>query len=123
MIVTETTEGKKHDFKIYKEEDIGDAIPDDIPSYVDNGFQGIEKVSPKLTVRMPKKKPKGKELSPEDKESNRGISKIRILSEHAIGGVKRYGIVSDIYRNHKKDFDDEVMLISCGLWNYYLKTA
>ena len=34
LIVTETTEGKKHDFKIYNEDDIGDAIPDDIVSFL-----------------------------------------------------------------------------------------
>ena len=123
LIVTKTAEGKKHDFKIYKDEGLGDAIPDDIPSYVDNGFQGIQKLCPRMTVIIPKKKPRGKELSTEDKENNREISKIRVLSEHAIGGVKRLGIVSDIYRNHKEDFDDDVMLVSCGLWNYYLKTA
>ena len=26
------------------------------------------------------------------------------------GGVKRYGVVSQIYRNHKYDFDDKLML-------------
>jgi len=123
LIVTETEEGKKHDFKIYKDDGVGDAIPDDIPCFVDTGFQGIEKASPKLRVIMPKKKPRGGELSLEDKENNKEISKRRILSEHAIGGVKRYGIVSDVYRNHRKGFDDEVMLVACGLWNYYLKTA
>ena len=106
-----------------KDEGVGDAIPDDIPCFVDNGFQGIEKASPRLTVIMPKKKPRGGELSTDEKENNKEISKRRILSEHSIGGVKRYGIVSDVYRNHRKGFDDEVMLVSCGLWNYHLKTA
>jgi len=123
LILTETAEGKKHDFKMYKDEGVGDAIPEDIPCFVDTGFQGIEKESPHLRVIMPKKKPRGGELSLEDKANNKGISKRRILSEHSIGGVKRYGIVSDIYRNHKEGLDDEAMLVACGLWNYYLKAA
>ena len=123
LIVTETEEGKKHDFKIYKDDGIGDALPEDIPCFVDTGFQGIETESPKLTVVMPKKKPRGGELSVEEKVSNKETSRRRILSEHAIGGVKRYGIVSDVYRNHRRGLDDEVMMVACGLWNYYLKTA
>ena len=123
LIVTETVEGKKHDFKIYKDDKIGDAIPEDIPCFVDTGFQGIEAESPRLMIRMPKKKPSGGELSAEEKASNKETSRRRILSEHAIGGAKRYGIVSDVYRNHRKDLDDTVMLVACGLWNYYLKTA
>lgn len=123
LIVTETEEGKKHDFKIYKDDGIGDALPEDIPCFVDTGFQGIETESPKLTVVMPKKKPRGGELLVEEKVSNKETSRRRILSEHAIGGVKRYGIVSDVCRNHRRGLDDEVMMVACGLWNYYLKTA
>lgn len=123
LIVSETTEGKRHDFKIYKEDGIGDALPEGIPCFVDTGFQGIETESPRLTVVMPKKKPRGGELSEEEKASNKETSRRRILSEHAIGGAKRYGIVSDVYRNHRRGFDDSVMLVACGLWNYYLKTA
>ena len=41
--------------------------------------------------------------------------------EHVIGGVKRFGIVSDKFRNRKDWFDDKVMVISCGLWKYRLK--
>ncbi|HEC66606.1 MAG TPA: hypothetical protein ENI23_15125 [bacterium] len=72
---------------------------------------------------MPKKKPRGGELLVEEKVSNKETSRRRILSEHAIGGVKRYGIVSDVCRNHRRGLDDEVMMVACGLWNYYLKTA
>jgi len=123
LMVSETREGKTHDFKIYKDDGIGDGIPGDIPCFVDTGFQGIEGESPRLMIVMPKKKPPGGELSVEEKASNRETSGRRILSEHAIGGAKRYGIVSDVYRNHRRDLDDTVMLVACGLWNYYLKTA
>jgi len=65
-----------------------------------------------------KKKPKGKELTDDAKAWNRVVSGFRVLVEHAIGGVKRFGIVSDKFRNRKDEFDDKVMLVSCGLWNY-----
>ncbi len=86
--------------------------------WVDLGFTGFEKDYPDTLVIMPKKKPKGKELTADAKAWNRIVSGFRVLVEHAIGGVKRFGIVSDKFRNRKDGFDDKVMLISCGLWNY-----
>src|SRR5438093_12402127 len=56
----------------------------------------------------PKKKPKGKELSPEQREQNHLISSIRIVIEHIIGGIKRCRIVKDVFRNTKAKYDDLV---------------
>ena len=82
------------------------------------GFTGFEKDYPDTLVIMSKKKPKGKELTDDAKVWNRIISSFRVLVKHAIGGVKRFGTVSDKFRNRKDGFDDKVMLISRGLWNY-----
>ena len=46
------------------------------------------------------------------------ISRIRILVEHVISGVKRCHIVQDVFRNTKDQFDDLVMEIACGLHNF-----
>ncbi|WP_036226283.1 transposase family protein, partial [Mesoaciditoga lauensis] len=69
---------------------------------------------------QPKKKPRGKKLTPEDKRKNKLISSIRVRIEHAIGGAKVFHIVRDVYRNHKKGFEDMVMEIACGLHNLRL---
>ncbi len=67
---------------------------------------------------LPKKTPKGKELTADAKAWNRIVSGVGVLVEHVIGGVKRFGIASDNFRNRKDGFGDKVMWISCGLWNY-----
>ena len=67
---------------------------------------------------MPTKKPKGKELTQEQKQENKEISSLRILVEHAIGGVKRCRIVKERLRCTKFGFEDTVMLIACGLHNF-----
>ena len=67
-----------------------------------------------------KKKPKGRELTPDEKEKNRLISSIRVQAEHVISGVKRYRIVQDKLRNWKKGFSDLVMETCCGLHNFRL---
>jgi hypothetical protein len=43
--------------------------------------------------------------------------------EHAHAGIKRYNAASAVYRNRVTDFDDRLMLVAAGLWNFYLDAA
>jgi len=96
-------------------EEWGVTFPKGSKLWKDTGFQGYE---PKgIKTYQPKKKPKGRDLTNDEKKENKAISKIRIGVEHAIGGAKVFHIVRDIYRNHKEGFIDLVMEIACGLHN------
>ena len=81
----------------------------------DTGFHGH--LPDGINVKMPTKKPKGKELTVEQKEANRSISSFRVLVEHAIGGAKRCRIVKDRFRCHKFCFDDLVMELAIRVLN------
>ena len=72
---------------------------------------------------QPKKKPKGGELTEEEKESNKLISRVRIVVEHIIAGIKRLHIVKDVFRNIKEGYDDLVMRLACGLHNFRVRFA
>ena len=115
-LLTPTCEGKKHDKKIADETRL--VLPEGSILAQDTGFQGYALAN--VTMIQPMKKPRGKELTPEQKESNRRISSLRIRVEHAIGGVKRYRIVKDQLRVRKDDFRDRVMETCCGLHNFRL---
>jgi hypothetical protein len=111
--LSKTFDGSVHDKKIANEQPV--CFPAGITLWQDTGFLGH---TPKnVTVKMPAKKPKGKELTQEQKRENKKISSFRILVEHAIGGVKRCRIVKERLRCTKFGFDDRVMLIACGLHN------
>jgi hypothetical protein len=112
--LSSTYDGSWHDKKIADEQAI--CFPKGITLWQDTGFQGHNPAN--VNVRMPTKKPKGKELTVEQKEANKKISSYRIKVEHAIGGVKVYRIVKERFRCTKFNFDDEVMLIACGLYNF-----
>lgn len=116
LLLTPTCEGTRHDKKIADE--TGLILPRGSSLCQDIGFQGF--VLPGVTILQPVKKPRGKELTPEQKESNRQISSLRIRVEHAIGGVKRYRIVKDQVRARKDNFRDRVMETCCGLHNFRL---
>lgn len=119
--LSETVNGKDHDFSILKKHAPPDNMPKDIKKHFDLAFEGFEKQFPGHIVSIPEKKPRAKEMDPATKEQNKQKSSVRVRVEHAIGGVKRLRIVSDVFRGKEKGFDDIVILISCGLWNYHLK--
>lgn len=114
LYLSGTHEGKKHDKKIADEE--GYPFPAGSKLLQDTGFQGYKPDG--ITVLQPKKKPRGDELTPEDKIINRAISSIRVEVEHHIGGVKRAQIVVQKFRNRVEGFVDEVMETACGLHNF-----
>ena len=122
-LLTSTKPGSKHDYGMTKEEEFPNHIPKWVEVHLDNGFEGMDKDYNHLKIFKPKKKPKGKPLPNNQKKRNTGLSSIRVIVEHAIGGIKRMNIVSNIYRNRVRDFEDQVMLISSGLWNYHLSTG
>ncbi|MCP4209082.1 MAG: transposase [Shimia sp.] len=108
-----THEGKKHDKKLADEQDLH--FPPNSKLWKDTGFQGYEPAN--TETFQPKKKPKGGELTPDEKVQNAAISSARIGVEHTIGGVKVFRIVQTVFRNDKHGFDDLVMETACGLHN------
>lgn len=114
VYMSQTQPGSYHDKKVVQELD-GRRFPSGSVLLQDSGFLGFD--PPGADVWMPQKKPKGKPLAPWWKKINRAISSIRIGVEHVISGIKRCHIVSDLFRNFKKGFDDRVMEVACGLHN------
>lgn len=109
-----TQPGSKHDKACADEENY--TFPSGSTLFQDTGFQGYAPEG--ASTEQPTKKPRGKELSPEQKEENRKISSKRVLIEHSIGGIKIFQSVSTIFRNIKEGFEDLVMETVCGLFNF-----
>ena len=108
-----TCEGKRHDKRLADGQ--GLTFPKGSKLWKDTGFQGYEPEG--VTTLQPKKKPKGGELTPQEKEDNRRISRVRVRVEHSIAGVKVFRSVRDIYRNLKTGFEDSLIETACGLHN------
>jgi hypothetical protein len=121
LVLSKAREGKLHDKKFHDEEDMAGNIPDAIPIELDLGFLGVDKQYNNICI--PHKKPKGGALTQAQKAANRSLSQSRVVCENAFAGVKRYGAVSAVDRNHIEAFDDRLMLTAAGLWNFYLMAA
>jgi len=122
-----TFSGHTHDYTMLKEE-----FPPEkawfqflqVPA--DLGYQGIVSDYSGENIGIPHKKSRKSKknpitsLSDEQKAENRALSKIRILVENAIRGLKRYNILVHRFRSHRKKFDDDAVGIAAGLWNFNL---
>lgn len=61
------------------------------------------------------------QLTKEQKEYNKEVSKVRIYVEHAIGGLKRYRVLINRNRLKKYSLKNDILGICAGLWNFKIK--
>ena len=119
--VSQAYMGATHDYSLLKTElEPGLGWFADLTVRVDLGYQGFATDYPEATTFIPKKKPRGGELTVEEKEKNRDLAKERIYVEHSIGGIKRYDILSTVSRIHDTDLYDKVLATCAGLWNFFI---
>ena len=112
-----TYEGKWHDQALADDEPY--SLPGQSRVYQDMGFQGFTVAG--VIIVQPKKKPRGGDLTSEEKEQNQYINRIRVRIEHVIGSVKRYRIVKDKLRLWRAHIHDMLMETCCGLHNFRLR--
>lgn len=101
--------GKTHDFNIYKDQKNRDRFHG-VPKKADSGYQGIKKYD--ADAEIPFRKPKNGELTTEQKTYNHNLSKKRIKVENVIREVKIFNILSDIYRNRRKNHNIKTNIIA-----------
>lgn len=121
LIMTPSKSGRRHDKRLADKEHLTHVIPPRVIIWTDTGFQGIQAKHP--NVIMPKKATKKRPLTEQEKEENRIISGIRVLSEHAIRGFKRFKAATDTLRNRIPNADDLMNRLAAGLWNLHLQYA
>ncbi|MCX6706211.1 MAG: transposase [Candidatus Woesebacteria bacterium] len=116
LYLSETRDGSVHDKRVIEDEGLSPGkYKKPILLGLDLGFEGLS--IPGFKPMLPKKKPKGQELTEVQKSQNKTFSRIRVKVENAICGVKRSRCVFDTYRNIKVGTDDLLMSVACGLHN------
>jgi DDE superfamily endonuclease/Helix-turn-helix of DDE superfamily endonuclease len=97
MSVSKSHGGRKHDFRIRKEEPL---LPMNAEKYVDLGYQGLQKTSSNVT--LPFKRKKGQRLTKQQKQHNQKLASFRMKIEHKFREIKIFKIMSETYRNFGK---------------------
>lgn len=110
--------GRVHDLSLFKRSKVHLA-PESL-CLADKGYQGIAKVHANSIT--PQKKPPRKRLSDADKQANRALARLRVKVEHSIRRLKRFRILSERYRNRRRNFTRRVHLLA-GILNFELTLA
>ena len=122
-----TFSGHNHDYLMLKQE-----LPPELDWFADLnvrvalGYLGIKSDYRGDQIAIPTKKPRqsqknpNPQLSDEQKAANKALSQLRIFIEHAMGGMKHYNILVHTFRNRIEHFEDDVIGVCAGLWNFVL---
>ena len=117
LFLSETADGRVQDKRL------ADATPYPLPTgsqlLQDLGFLAF--TLPAVEILMPTKKPRGQELTLEQKAANHAVARRRVRIEHVNSRVKRCRIVKDTLRLLKAGLRDLVMEICCALHNFRLR--
>lgn len=104
LCVSEPVPGRRHDRWAIGE--VGwEAELDHLQWIADPGYQGTSAITPQ-------KKPRGRELTDEQKESNREISLIRSAVERAIAHLKNWKILATGYRARLAELPRVIRIVS-----------
>ena len=122
-----TVAGSQHDYSLFKQEFDPELNWFELfKLWLDLGYLGIKTDYQALEINIPHKKPRKSKaspnpsLTPEQKAENQQVSRRRIVVEHAICRMKRFRIVTAVFRNRKENFVDDVALITAALSNWML---
>jgi hypothetical protein len=114
LLLTDTYAGSVHDKRI------ADAHPYPLPAgsclLQDLGFLAF--TLDEVVCLTPFKKPRGGELTPDQKAFNQQLASIRVRIEHVNSSVKRCRIVKDVCRLRIVGAQDAIMEIACSLHNF-----
>lgn len=118
LLVSPTKPGRRHDKNCADRINLAETVPKHVGIWEDSAFQGMQHKHPNTVIA--KRARKNRPLTGAEKEENRVISSFRVVAEHAIGGMKRYRVMTDTLRNKIGVFDDRVAVVTAAIWNYHL---
>lgn len=107
--------GRIHDYEIFKNKH--PTIPLQVENILDLGYLGAKNDFPTVKYVLPLRKKRKSELSSEEKRYNRKHSKLRVIIEHTISRIKKFGIMGTKFRNKLRRYNHASDIVS-GLVNF-----
>lgn len=108
-----TVGGRMHDYKLFQQSNLPDVVPKESTLYMDSGYQGVQKDYPDLSVALPYKRHRGKkELTHSEKIFNKKQRRIRIPVENAIARLKKYNVLSQVYRHSLQNYNQTFRFVA-----------
>jgi len=112
---TDHDRGRIHDYEIFKNKH--PTTPPQVENILDLGYMGVQNDFPTVKSVLPVRKKRKSELTDGEKRHNRKHSKLRIIVEHTVSRIKKFGIMGTKFRNRLGRYDHASDIVS-GLVNF-----
>ena len=122
LSVSDSVPGALHDYPLLQKSGFLSHLHHQINTHVDLGYLGADTDFPDHRWVMPKRKPRMKELSGRDLKQNHQKASFRIIVEHVFAALKKFQILSQIYRNRRPTYHYKFQIVA-GLYNLRLGCA
>jgi hypothetical protein len=123
-----TTCGSTHDYQLLKNEfDANLGLLDLFDLLADLDYLGLVTDYDLPPQSLPHRKPRRSKKRPDaalsdaQRAENVAHARRRVKVEHAISGAKRLGCVAQTCRNKSNTFNDRLLALACGIWNWHLR--
>lgn len=104
--VSKTVEGKRHDFRLFKETVSPLATSGSVKLLADSGYQGIHEQRPNLMAEISSRRFRGSPpFTRKENRANRVFASVRVRVEHALGRLKKFGALSGVYRHSLQGYN------------------
>jgi IS5 family transposase len=114
--LSKSVPGSVHDYKLFHRSGVDRVVPAEYGLRVDKGYQGIKRGYEHREVQIPRRASKLHPLTPVQKRENRRLASQRVVVEHTIARIKKYGVIGQTFRHRITEYDP-VMRVVCGLVN------
>jgi hypothetical protein len=115
--VSDSVPGATHDLTLLLESGVLGRLDAGAAVMVDKGYNGLTKQDPDVAVVIPFKKPRGGELSVEQREHNRAVARHRVVVEHTLAQVNRFTVLRQVFRGQKRCRHSQVVRVVAKLVN------
>jgi hypothetical protein len=115
--ISESVPGSTHDLTLLVGSAVLTGLGEGEEAMTDKGYVGVDKYHPGVPVVMPYKKPRGGELSDEQRAFNREVSRHRIVVEHTMAQLNRFTVLRQVFRGKKRDRHSQVSRVVAKVVN------
>lgn len=120
--VSETVPGSIHDKTLLEQSGVLTRLPRGAIVRGDLGYLGVARDHPRLDVRLPRRKWRGRPRRAADIRRNRTLARQRIVVEHTIRRCKIFRVLGDVYRQARERYNLTFQVVA-GLADRRLASA
>jgi DDE superfamily endonuclease len=115
--VSDSVPGSTHDLTLLVGSGVLEGLGEEEGAMADKGYVGLDKHCPGVPLVMPHKKPRGGELSEQQRAHNREVSRHRIVVEHTMAQLNRFTVLRQVFRGKKRERHSRVARVVAKVVN------